>query len=58
MFWIILRISHLLQGRLLLHNLTNKNPELFLHVYKINLRRKNILVFFFLMKFYEHFTGF
>lgn len=57
MFLIILRISHLSQGRLLLHSLTNENPELFLHVYKINLRRKNMVAFF-QMKFYEHFTGF
>lgn len=44
MFLRILRIVDLLQGELLLYYLTNTNLE-FLHVYKINLRRKNTVVF-------------
>lgn len=44
MFLRILRIVDLLQGELLLYYLTNTNLE-FLRVYKINLRRKNTVVF-------------
>lgn len=45
---IILRTAYWLQGRLLLCNLPDNNVELFLHVYKINLRRKKNTVAFFL----------
>ena len=37
----ILKTVYWLQGRLFC-NLTNNNVELFIHVYKINLKRKNL----------------
>lgn len=48
MLLVTLRIACSLRGRLLLHNLTNnEHLELFLHVYKIKLRRKTTAAAFF-----------
>lgn len=48
MHLVTLKIACLLRGRLLLHNLTyDKYLQLFLHVYKINLRRNTTAAVFF-----------